>query len=177
MRQQLIFWSVIFMAIALEAQDLAVGKLLVGTKKSLDPDLGKSVILLIHYDQHGAIGLMLNGRKVPISDVVPEIKDVQLPVYAGGPVTIGLRALCRGTNKPQQADLVLHDVFVFSPKTQAITTTGGSCRLYGGYTGWTQGQLKNEVELGLWRVLPANSAIIFDQNPEALWPKLNAERR
>ena len=37
-----------------------VGKLLVATEKSHDPDLAKSVVLIVHSDKDGAIGLILN---------------------------------------------------------------------------------------------------------------------
>jgi len=166
----------IFFNIALAAQELAAGRLLVGTRKSHDSVLSKSVILLVHYDQRGAIGLMLNGSKVPLSDVLPEIKDVSLPVYAGGPVTIGLRALCRGREKPPEAERVLSDVFLVASVKGSNMNMSGSCRLYGGYTGWTAGQLKNEVAQGLWRVIPAASNIVFDPHPEELWPKLSGSR-
>ncbi|HEV2688076.1 MAG TPA: hypothetical protein VGV35_05965, partial [Bryobacteraceae bacterium] len=59
------WWSLILLASSLldataAAQNLAAGKLLAASRKSLDPDLAQTVILLTHYGQQGAIGLILN---------------------------------------------------------------------------------------------------------------------
>jgi len=178
LQRQLILAAVMFVSIALHAQELSVGKLLVATKKSRDPDLGRAVILLVHFDGQGVIGLMLNRpSKVPLSDVLPELKNAKSLVYAGGPVTIGVRAVCRGTAKPEQAVRVLDDMFMVSIKPLlASVLAGGACRVYAGYTGWSASQLKGEVSFGLWRVLPATAAVVFDPHPEELWAKLNAIR-
>jgi putative transcriptional regulator len=143
------------------SQPLAAGNLLVATAKSHDPDFARSVVLLIHYDSESAIGLMLNKpTTVPISDVLAEAKGKSVTVYAGGPVTIGVRGLLRSKSPPFFS--------VFSNKTQLLKlmsdTPSSSFRIYAGYTGWTTRQLQSEVARGLWKVLPAN--------PGTLWPRL-----
>ena len=45
-------------------------------------------------------------------------------------------------------------------------------RLYVGYAGWGPGQLEHEIELGGWSVLRATSAIVFDDDPDSLWQRL-----
>jgi len=165
---------VLLLHASLYAQQIAVGKMLVATKKSHDPDLGRSVILLVHYDARGAIGLILNRpSKVPLADVMPELKNIRTPVYAGGPVTIGVRAVCRGV-KPGDATRVSNDMFLVSTKSLlANVLDQGSCRVYAGYTGWTAGQLQSELAQGLWRISSATTREVFDPSPEDLWRKLN----
>src|SRR5215467_5797141 len=80
------------------ARQLAVGKLLVATGKSHDPDLAHSVILLIHYDRDGAIGLILNH---PVKDV-----------YFGGPIALGVHTLFRSSTKPETGQRVFGDVYI-----------------------------------------------------------------
>jgi hypothetical protein len=49
-------------------QDLGVGKLLVASRSLGDPDFARTVVLLVRYDENGALGLILNRRTdVPIS--------------------------------------------------------------------------------------------------------------
>jgi putative transcriptional regulator len=45
-------------------------------------------------------------------------------------------------------------------------------RVYAGYVGWSTQQLKNEVALGLWRVLPGDANVVFDPDPEKVWDRL-----
>jgi len=160
------------------AQNLAAGKLLVASRKSYDPDLARTVILLVHYDQQGAIGLILNRpSKVPLSDVMPELKKGSTPVFAGGPVTIGVRALLRSSAKPEQAVHIFADVSMISNKSLQekmldARTPATKFRVYAGYTGWSAEQLQSEVQLGLWYVLAADASAVFDPAPEKVWPRL-----
>ncbi len=161
-----------------QAADFAVGRLLVASQTTRDADLAHSVILLVHYDELGAIGLIVNRRSnVPLTEVYPEIKGPPIEVFAGGPVSIGIRALVRSRTKPEDAAHIFGDVFMISSKPVlarllAAGTPAGKFRVYAGYTGWSTQQLKSEVARGLWRVLPGDAAAVFDAKPEAIWPRL-----
>ncbi len=158
---------VLALAGSANSQPLAAGKLLVATAKSRDPDFARSVVLLIHYDSESAIGLMLNKpTTVPLSEVLPEATGKSVTVYAGGPVSVGVRALLRSKAPPFFS--------VITNKTQLLKLISGgappsSFRIYAGYTGWTARQLQSEVARGLWQVMPANRGM--------LWPRLPASQK
>jgi hypothetical protein len=38
-----------------------------------------------------------------------------------------------------------------------------------GYAGWTQDQLRMEVELGAWFIFPAEASMVFNADPDSLW--------
>ena len=70
-------------------KNLGVGKLLVASRGLGDPHFAGTVILLVHYDENGVVGLILNRRTdVPLSQVLDlkAAKDRSDPVYLGGPV-------------------------------------------------------------------------------------------
>ncbi len=162
----------------LQAQELATGKFLVASRKSVDPDLAKSVVLLVRYERQGVIGLIVNRRSnVPLSELFPALKTAQAPVYKGGPIAIGTRALLRSPSKPGPGLHVFADVSMISNSRVMedlvrAGTSGSNFRVYAGYVGWSTGQLKNEVALGLWRVLPGDANVVFDPNPEKVWDRL-----
>jgi putative transcriptional regulator len=149
----------IALGICARGADLAAGALLVATAKSHDPDFARSVIVLIHYDSEAAMGLMLNKpTDVPITDVLPEAKGKAMTVYAGGPVTIGLRGLVRSKAPPFFS--------VVTNKAELLRRTArgepsSTFRVYAGYTGWTARQLQSEVAHGLWKVLPADTGTLW----------------
>ncbi len=130
-----------------------VGKLLVATEKSHDPDLAKSVVLIVHSDKDGAIGLILNR---PVKDI-----------YFGGPVALGARCLFRSATKPAGAQHIVADVYL---ATKPIPNG----RVFAGYTGWSTVQLSDEISRGLWKVREGTSKIIFDPHPETLWTRLQS---
>jgi putative transcriptional regulator len=131
------------------------GNLLIATSKSHDPDLAKSVVLLIHSDPSGAIGLILNH-------------PTKTETYFGGPIPIGVRVLIRASIRPEHADPLLPELWI---ATQ-IPSTPGVLRVYAGYVGWSADQLAHEISRGLWRILRATPAIVFDPSPATLWPRL-----
>lgn len=152
-------------------QQLSTGALLLATAKSNDPEFARSVILITHYDSQSAIGLMLHKPiSVPISEVLPEAKSRSVTVYAGGPVTIGVRGLIRSNDPPYFT--------VVSNRTELLhlNSSGVPLRIFAGYTGWTAQQLQSEVARRLWKVLPFNAATVFDPHPETLWQRLTPTR-
>ena len=162
-------------------QDLAVGKLLVAKPDLSDPNFIESVVLIVHYDdEKGAIGLILNRRtKVPLSKVLPDVKGANTdPIYEGGPVeTESAQALLRSHDKVEDATHILGDVYASGKKEviEKLVASGlkpSEFRLYAGYAGWGAGQLEREIALGGWSVLRANTEIIFDKDPDSLWPRL-----
>jgi putative AlgH/UPF0301 family transcriptional regulator len=44
--------------------------------------------------------------------------------------------------------------------------------VYLGYAGWTQDQLRKEVELGAWFFFPAETSTVFNPDPDSLWPEM-----
>src|SRR5580693_936142 len=40
-------------------------------------------------------------------------------------------------------------------------------RVYLGYAGWTQDQLRMEVELGAWFIFPAEASTVFNADPDS----------
>lgn len=162
LRRTLLFGT----AFAATAEQPAPGQLLIATAKSHDPELSKSVILLIHYDRQGAIGLILNHpTSVPLSRLFPDSKS-SAPVYSGGPVPLGMNALLRSRIKLKSVANLFGDVYLIADKVFIEATANAGAppnvfRIYAGYTGWSVEQLRNEVNAGLWRIAPADAGAVF----------------
>ena len=159
-------------------QDLSVGKILVASRQSHDPDFAQSVVLLVRHDRQGTIGLFLNRPlNIPLTEVYPEFKRGQLKLYAGGPLTVGIRALYRSRAKPPGASPILDDVSMISTKTLLgkivdAGTPSSVFRVYAGFTGWSPGQLRDEITRGLWLVAAGDGDAVFDPHPETMWSRL-----
>ena len=164
------------------SDDLGIGKLLVAAKDLPDPNFAKSVVLLIQYDQHGAVGLMINHRSdVPISRILEGVDTAKRssdPLYLGGPVEMqSVFALVKSQKKLDDATSVLGDVYAVSTKTAlekgfAASSGASDLRVYLGYCGWGEGQLENEIRQGGWWIFEAKAGTVFDPNPSSLWPRL-----
>jgi len=177
-----VFAQSILRGIQADSDDLARGKFLIAPRESQDPNFAGTVVLLIHYDDDGAVGLVINRpTKLPISQLFEEIKaarKIDDVAYFGGPVELrDVLALCRSRKKPEASIPMFGDVYLLSTKAgleKALSSkpTPKTLRVYVGYTGWAPGQLERELDLGAWRVLPGEEQSIFDTDPAGVWPRL-----
>ncbi len=164
------------------AKYLGAGRLLVASRGLADPMFAKTVVLLVQYDDEGAVGLILNRRTdVPLSRVLEGLKAANHrsdPVYLGGPVeTPALFALLQSPAKLEGAQHIFGAVYLISTKTlfeQTISARpeAGDFHVYLGYAGWTKDQLRKEVELGAWFIFRPDAETVFDSDPDSLWSRM-----
>jgi putative AlgH/UPF0301 family transcriptional regulator len=163
------------------SKSLGAGKVLVASRNLGDPNFAKTVILLVRYDAQGVLGLVLNHRTdVPLSRVLDlkAAKDRSDPAYLGGPVgTSAVFALLRSPSKLEGAEHVFDSVYLLAAKTVFEQTISAQPKpdvfhVYLGYAGWTQEQLRKEVELGAWFIFPPEAGTVFTPDPDALWPEM-----
>ena len=164
------------------AKDLGAGKLLVASRGLADPHFAKTVVLLVHYDAEGVVGLILNRRTdVPLSRVLEGLKAAEHrsdPVYIGGPVgTPEIFALLQSPAKVEGAQHIFGAVYLISTKalfeqTISARPDPSGFHVYLGYAGWTNDQLRKEVELGAWFIFPADAGTVFNSDPDSLWPQM-----
>jgi len=165
-----------------DVKDLGAGKLLVASRDLDDPNFVETVVLLVHYDAESVVGLVLNRRSnVPLSRVLEGYKAAKGrsdPVYLGGPVERpAVFALLRSPAKPEGAEHVVGRVYLISTKplldqTISAQPEPGVFHVFLGYAGWTDAQLKREVELGAWFIFPADAKAVFDPDPDSLWSRM-----
>lgn len=165
-------------------QQPAKGTLLVATELVRGEMFAETVILLLHYDETGAMGIVVNRP----TDIEPKevVADAELfsgysgPLYWGGPVRMNsVRALLRSDTPPQDADAIVDSVHQMriDDGLKNIPADPTSLRFFLGYAGWSAGQLDREMELGSWHVLPAAQEHVFAEDPRALWRRLTPARK
>jgi putative transcriptional regulator len=176
-----VFGRLVPVQAGISVKDLNTGRILVARRNMLDRNFAQTVILLVHYDEKGTVGLIINRpTKIPLSRLAKEFEGVKGrsdPLYLGGPVeSSGVMALFRSSTKREDAKLVFADIYMISVKAtleKAIASaTPSTLHLYLGYAGWDAGQLEWELGMNAWDVLPPNAGIVFDPHPETLWNRL-----
>lgn len=162
---------------------LGKGKILVAAETLGDPNFVKTVVLLTDYKEDGAMGIILNrATGVKLSELLPRIESLKQrddPIYEGGPVERAeILMLVNSVEEPEHSQRVFGDVYLSSSADllkRLARETGrqdAPFRVYSGYAGWAAGQLEAEVEVGAWHIFTATRAMIFDTQPEDLWPDL-----
>lgn len=164
-------------------QRAAAGKLLVATDAVRGEIFAHTVILLLHYDESGAMGLVVNRptevEPAEVMDDPETLSAYQGTLFWGGPVEMaGLRVLVRSEAPPEGAEAIVGNVHLvpFEEAESRLPADAASLRLYIGYAGWAPGQLDGELATGSWDVRAAAEELVFADDPRSLWQQLKPER-
>jgi putative transcriptional regulator len=156
------------------------GLFLVAAPDLTDPNFSETVILITHHGPQGTTGVVINrptttllSRALPD---LPALADRPETLFMGGPVGREAVVMLMRTREPHEsARRVFGDVYE-SRRADALarllTQTDPVFRFYAGSAGWASGQLEDELDRGSWRVLPADSAVVFDRDPDVIWSEM-----
>lgn len=156
----------------------AAGRFLIASRRLGDPNFSQTVVLLIDYGAHGAMGVVINRpTPVTLASALPDVKELHNHndrVFLGGPVGQSLMLLLvRSQKPPAKARRIFGDVYASGSLTVLRKTMSkkskNHLRAFIGYAGWGPGQLKREINRGDWYVAPADAKTIFDTPPADIW--------
>jgi putative transcriptional regulator len=164
------------------------GRLLVANPMLPDANFDRSVVFVLAHGPDGALGVILNRPSdTTLSEVLPEWADaVAAPgvLFAGGPVNlqavIGVARRMAGISSSvsSAADgetdawtAVAADIGTVDLELEPgqIGQPLAAVRVFVGYSGWSAGQLEEEIARGAWWVLDAAPDDAFSARPDDLW--------
>jgi putative transcriptional regulator len=149
------------------------GHLLVASPALLDPNFRRTVVLMTHHDEEGAMGLVLSRPSpLQVSETVPALAD--LPgadlIYVGGPVqTDVIVALVELDEPDDEVPPIIGSVGYLPGDGEADDLAIGRVRVFAGYSGWGPGQLEEEMAEPSWIVVRAEPDDVFAPDPDELW--------
>lgn len=140
----------------------------------------RTVIYLAQHDPKGALGFIINrptgttlGAAVR-EDLPDPIEGMEL--YLGGPVQTEILSYLHADTGLIQTNILPGIEFGHSVENLLEIVSGFSAgrelKIFGGYSGWGEGQLEKELESGAWLVHQSNTDYIFSDAPDSLWPKI-----
>ena len=168
------------------AQEEDAAMLLVAHPAFRDLDYRQTVLLAAPGPNGGHVGVILNRpTRRSLSSLFPEhepSKKVIEPVYYGGPFSRGaLVALVKTGAAPGAGSVQvmknLYLAFRVNTIDQVIESRPNDARYYVGYVGWRPGELKSEIDRGIWSVLSADMEVVFRKDMEGLWEEMLQQTR
>jgi putative transcriptional regulator len=151
--------------------DSLQGQLLISSPLLHDPNFRRTVVLMTHHDDEGAMGLVLSRpSEIRVAEAVPELAD--LPgdelVYVGGPVQPeAVVVLVEHEAEPELP--IVGNIAFMQADTELDELDTVRARVFAGYSGWGPGQLEGELEVSSWIVVPAEPDDAFAPDPDELW--------
>ena len=158
--------------------ELKTGSLLISEPFMADPNFSRSVVLLCeHNKDEGSFGLVLN-RKIEehrLADIMGELDGLDAPVYYGGPVQLNtLHFLHTRPDLFDECTRVTDSIYwggEFERLSYLISTKqfdNNSIRFFVGYSGWSAGQLQEEINQNAWFIAKGSENALFEEQ-DKLW--------
>ncbi|MGJ8723379.1 MAG: YqgE/AlgH family protein [Roseibacillus sp.] len=153
-------------------QSLKQGDLLLADPSLRDGIFHKSVVLLAQHSNEGAFGLILNQ---PSEHTVGDfLKDealaalARIPVHVGGPVAREHLTFAAFWLSPEK-ELRFSIRISAEDAIERSKQSGVVVRAFTGYSGWTAGQLEDELERNSWVPSPAPENFLGMTHDQTLW--------
>ena len=160
---------------------------LVATEKMLDPRFKNTVIMMLHNDEKGAWGLVINKPlgSIPLGSLIYQLEDItikkeiyniNIPVFWGGPVSKDKILILHSQEYKNETTKIYKNISISSdykilfdiahkkgPKKSLVIL---------GISSWGDGQLEGEMEREGWALSEINEDLIFEIDNTKKW--LNA---
>jgi putative transcriptional regulator len=165
--------------------DSLAGQLLVATPELDDPNFRETVVYLVHHDQGGAMGLVLNRvlGTGPLDKMLESLgvepngaTDLELRVHYGGPVEPGRAFMLHSPEYHASDTVVLSNIVALTVSPNILEDIaagkGPKRSLFAlGYAGWGPDQLEGELAAGAWSVVEPDEDLLFDEQSETKWQR------
>lgn len=142
---------------------------------------GRTVLLAAPMTFGGHLGLILNRpTRLSLSTVYPQhasSKSVLDPVYFGGPFSFdAIVALLPRAEAPGAGAVRLGELLYLAYDAKLIDRiieqTPNDARYFAGLVIWLPGELRAEIDRGLWTLHQADATSVFRKDTDRLWPEL-----
>ena len=161
-------------------EEIKQGKILLAEPFMLDPNFKRSTVLLCEHNEEGSVGFILNKPlNMRIDELVDAFPEFDSEVLFGGPVqTDTIHYIHDVGDLLEDSREVVEGVFwggdfeklKFLISSQLIQPH--NIRFFVGYSGWSEGQLHDEMGYGSWLVAEMHANYLFKSRPKVLWQEV-----
>ena len=153
--------------------------MLIAVPQLVDPNFKRSVVLILHHDEDGAFGLVVNDP-TPLSlkdfantqKMACHLKHRRQPVFCGGPVEPYRGWILHQLTDLEEKQEINSGLFVSGSNEtlkKVLEEAKKPFRFLLGYAGWGPHQLEKEMEEGSWITTPVDPKYIFMDKSEDIW--------
>jgi putative transcriptional regulator len=157
---------------------LKAGQLLLSEPFMFDENFRRTVVLVCeHTTENGTVGLILNKPiNLRLNDVVEGFPAFKGKIFLGGPVGTDTMQFLHCLGHKIENSLKLADNLYWGGNFEQVKEMLGKgeiqidqVRFFLGYSGWSAGQLEDELKENAWIITQATNQHIFSTPYDNLW--------
>jgi putative transcriptional regulator len=163
------------------SKKIETGKILLAEPFMIDPNFKRSVVLICdHTITDGTVGFVLNKNLgLQINELLLDFPDFNSEVHYGGPVqTDSIHYIHNVGELLDNSTKVVDGVWWGGDFEKLKTLIAAqliepkNIRFFVGYSGWSPGQLANEMQHGSWVVSDMYANYLFKSKADSLWQQV-----
>jgi putative transcriptional regulator len=164
---------------------IQAGKVLLAEPFMTDPNFRRAAVLLCdHTEEEGSVGFIMNKPLATrIDELVEDFPEFDAEVFFGGPVqtdTIhyihNIGDLLEDSVEVSRGVYWGGDFAKLKFLISAELIKPAQIRFFVGYSGWSEGQLSDELRYGSWVVADMDANYLFKHKPAGVWRRVMANK-
>jgi putative transcriptional regulator len=166
------------------------GQLLIATPALRGPPFEHTVILVAQHNKDGALGIIIN-RPLEERSIVSLLDAVgadttgaagTVRIYLGGPVDPQVGFVLHSADYHGDDDMDIDGRVALASGPEILRDIGlgkgpRQSLVIFGYAGWGPAQLDGEILKGVWKTVPEDPALVFDDDRTKVWTDAMARHK
>lgn len=158
--------------------DVHTGTLLLAEPFMADSHFRRSVVLLVdHSESEGSVGFIINKPlAVRMNELVEDFPEIDAHVHYGGPVSTNTIHYLHNVGPLLDGSTEIGPGLYWGGEFEKLKflveqglIQGGHVRFFVGYSGWSPGQLEEELDTGSWITGDMHPNYLFKSKANKLW--------
>lgn len=164
----------------LENTIITAGQVLLAQPFMLDPHFKRASVLLCEHNDQGSLGFIMNKPiDMEVDRLIGDFPEFSSPVFYGGPVATdtlhyvhNVGDLLEDSVKVCQGVYWGGDFEKLKFLIESKLIRSDDIRFFVGYSGWSEGQLAEEMEYGSWVIADMHANYLFKNSAKQLWNRI-----
>ena len=160
--------------------DVSSGKILLAEPFMQDPNFKRSAILLCEHGEEGSVGFIMNKPlNMRIDELIEDFPEFESGVFFGGPVQTDTIHYVHNVGNLLEDSVKVSDGVYWGGSFEKLKflissslITDDNIRFFVGYSGWSEGQLNDEMIYGSWVMANMDANYLFKSKPKKLWQQV-----
>ncbi len=164
--------------------EISSGTVILAEPFMMDPNFRRAAILLCEHNDEGTFGLVMNKPlSMRVDNLIDDFPEFDAPVHFGGPVQTDTVHFihCKG-DLVDQSRHIKSNLYYGGDYQQLKALIAreliqpNDIRFFVGYSGWTEGQLEDEMRYNSWVTAPMHGNYLFKSKPSTLWSQVMSNK-
>jgi putative transcriptional regulator len=160
------------------------GSILLADPFSLDPGFKRTAVILCDHGAEGSVGFILNRPlDIQVDTLLQDFPEIESNAFYGGPVGNDNLHYIHNVGYLLEDSMEISQGLFWGgdfTKLKVLIREGlikdENIRFFVGYSGWSSGQLADELDYGSWIIAPLDINYVFNTQPEQLWNQIMSNK-